>query len=84
MRLEKFEHHTFEEMSEFLKEVVRASEAERVSLKEVKGGVFDAFFAGGSRSVCHPAFFMTRNARRNFQRSALEAIEKFLKARGEW
>jgi DNA-binding cell septation regulator SpoVG len=28
--------------------------------------------------------FVTRTARRNFERSALEAVEAFLKARGEW
>jgi DNA-binding cell septation regulator SpoVG len=28
--------------------------------------------------------FVTRRARRNFERSALEAVEAFLKARGEW
>ncbi len=28
--------------------------------------------------------FATRKARRNFERTALDAVERFLKARGEW
>jgi|ERR1035438_8649260 DNA-binding cell septation regulator SpoVG len=28
--------------------------------------------------------FTTRKARRNFERAALEAVERFLKVRGEW
>jgi DNA-binding cell septation regulator SpoVG len=28
--------------------------------------------------------FVTRRARRNFERSALEAVQSYLKARGEW